>query len=211
MFFLDVLIRRCIAKARFGFQALPIVSYKVKGSARFFFVRNIGNVQRRRRDFQRSTLTQRKQRGGRRGGGGRQDRTKTSAAGNRMHMALRRMNGWIQEMERKRGEGDIPDHSCAQKLQKKQQKKSCFEARRDVLLFFPLPVKGRKASVLRRGLNRVVSLTAAFSHAAICSLSTCFRRNATKCKALFILLTRSKVTVEFAAVERCLKRALGSE
>lgn len=29
-----------------------------------------------------------------------------------MHMALRRMAGWIQEMERKGEEGDIFDHSC---------------------------------------------------------------------------------------------------
>lgn len=33
-------------------------------------------------------------------------------------MALRRMTGWIQEMERKRGEGDILDRSCV-RIEKK--------------------------------------------------------------------------------------------
>lgn len=51
------------------------------------------------------------------GGGGKKKkskREKTPPAGNRMHMALRRMTGWIQEMERKGEEGDILDHSCVQ-------------------------------------------------------------------------------------------------
>lgn len=48
------------------------------------------------------------------GGGGGSKREKTPPAGNRMHMALRRMTGWIQEMERKGEEGDILDHSCVQ-------------------------------------------------------------------------------------------------
>lgn len=39
---------------------------------------------------------------------------KTAPAGNRMHMALRRMAGWIQEMERKGEEGDLSAHSCVQ-------------------------------------------------------------------------------------------------
>lgn len=33
-------------------------------------------------------------------------------------MSLRRMTGWIQEMERKRGAGDILDRSCV-RIEKK--------------------------------------------------------------------------------------------
>lgn len=87
-----------------------------------------------------------------------------------MHMALRRMNGWIQEMERKRSEGDILDRSCVQI----EKKKCCFEARRDMLLFFPLPVKGREGSALQRGLRGVVSVTAAVGHAGHLQASFCF-------------------------------------
>lgn len=38
---------------------------------------------------------------------------KTQPAGNRMHMAPRRMTGWIQEMGRKAEEGEVLDRSCA--------------------------------------------------------------------------------------------------
>lgn len=49
-----------------------------------------------------------------------------------MHMAQRRMAGWMQEMEREGEEGEILDHSCV-----RIEKKSCFEAQRNILLFFP--------------------------------------------------------------------------
>lgn len=49
-------------------------------------------------------------------GGGLKKKIKTEKkqpAGNRMHMAPRRMTGWIQEMGRKAEEGEVLDRSCA--------------------------------------------------------------------------------------------------
>lgn len=49
-------------------------------------------------------------------GGGAEKKIKTEKkqpAGNRMHMAPRRMTGWIQEMGRKAEEGEVLDRSCA--------------------------------------------------------------------------------------------------
>lgn len=67
-------------------------------------------------------------------------REKTLPAGNRLHMALRRMGGWIQEMERKGEEGDILDHSCV------PIEKFLFKTQRVILLFFPQTIKRQKSS-----------------------------------------------------------------
>lgn len=76
-------------------------------------------------------------------GGGGLNWEKTAPTGNRMHMALRRMAGYIQEMERKGEEGGISDRSCVLI----EKKKSCLEALRDVLLFFPWADKGTEQYV----------------------------------------------------------------
>lgn len=98
------------------------------------------------------------------GGGSKQDKNigsrQQDAHGTQKDEWRDRGNG-----EEKRGRGYSGSQLCANW----KKKKSCFEARRDILLFFPLPVKGRKGSVLQRGLRGPVSVTAAVSHAATCS------------------------------------------
>lgn len=61
-------------------------------------------------------------------------REKTPPAGNRMHMALRRMVGWIQEMEREEEEEVILDHSCV-----RIEKISVLEHRETFCWSFPRP------------------------------------------------------------------------
>lgn len=57
-----------------------------------------------------------------------------------MHMALRRMAGWMQEMEREGEEGEIfGSQLCS------DRKNSRLEAQKDILLlFFPQTIKRRK-------------------------------------------------------------------
>lgn len=74
-----------------------------------------------------------------------------------MHMDLRRMTGWIQEMER---EKERKEKFCITAVFGLKKKKSCFEARINVLLLFPQAVKRWRGSLPQQGLSAVVAGTA---------------------------------------------------
>lgn len=157
-------------------------------------------------DFQCSALAQRERCGEAVVVGG-SNRAKTSAAGNRMHMALRGMNGWIQEMERKRREvGYSRSQLCAN-----WKKKTLFwSAERHSVVLSPARWRAGGQCAAARVKRGRVSYSCSQLRSHLQALF-CFWENAMKAKQLIlankiclISLTKRKANADALPSQRAI-------